>query len=763
MSESTSAATGSNGHAKIQPPAPYLLERGFSATAILEVGWRVEPLGPDRCRRYGLPAEAGAAQVWVIPYLHQNGRVWFERIRLIRDEDIERFGGGKYRQPGGRDLALYDPYLVLGVDNFEPLDSALLIEGDANTVAAHSLLPDLHVIGLPGHTIKPSMAERLAAIPVIYLWIDRHDPHAEDNAQRIVEQLKAAEPSIEVRQLPPAPGRMDANDMLRQDFEHSRRLVLDMLDAAAPVEPPIDDDWPLMPKPTPPRFPVDAFPETIRAFVEAVAAQTQTPADMAAMGVLGVLSAVAMGAKVDCGAWDEEALGLYVLVVSPSGDHKSTVLKKIAAPLYRLEQEARAEAKATKAEHDTRREMLKARKEMLVKKASKLEEEDEWAETQAKLEEVSSELAETSEYVEPRLLADDATPEGLAKLMAKHADGIAVISAESAIINNLLGHYSDQGRANLHVVCKAVNGEGPVAVDRGTAEPLFIARPLLAITLFAQPHVLKGVLGHDTARDQGLVGRFIYADLEPASTLGRRDYSRQPPKVPQHLQEAWTHIVQKVFNSARALTKLPEPPNSGSEGGSVSFVSDFDVGDLSLTLSSSSHRLIAELLTGLEPRQREDGDLRTFADWLSRHHGRVARIAALLHLTEHPPEREIGEQTMRPALRIGEYLFEHMLVALSTPNPTVRRALAWLAKQDAGEVSQRHLQRGPLNYRGLAPDAAELAQSLVAIGALRPILALDDPAPNPKGGRPPGPRYEINPRLRQLGRSHVYEPGARGI
>jgi hypothetical protein len=31
--------------------APYLLDRRFSAMAILEVGWRVEPLGEDRCRR----------------------------------------------------------------------------------------------------------------------------------------------------------------------------------------------------------------------------------------------------------------------------------------------------------------------------------------------------------------------------------------------------------------------------------------------------------------------------------------------------------------------------------------------------------------------------------------------------------------------------------------------------------------------------------------------------------------------------------------
>lgn len=730
-------------------PHPYLLERGFSVAAILAAGWRVEKLG-DRYRRYGFQkAEAAGLEAWVIPYLHPNGRVWFERIRLIHREDLERFGGGKYRQParaqtGGQGLALYDPYLVLGLENFRPLDSALLIEGEANTVAVHTLVPDLPVVGLPGQTaLTAKMAEQLAAIPVVYLWVDRHDPGAEHNAQQIAERLREAGVE-EVRQLPATPGRMDANDMLREDAEHSRQFVLDMLEASTPIEPPVDDAWPLMPKLTPPRFPVEALPEPIAEFVNAVAARTQTPPDMAALGALGVLSAVAQSAKVDCGGWEEEALALYILVVSPSGDHKSAVLKTLAAPLYRFGREAREAGTAARAQHEARREMLQARKQSLLKKASRLEDDEGWATTQAELEEVSTGLAEVSEYVEPRLLTDDATPEGLAKLMARHADGIAVISAESAIINNLLGHYNDQGKANLHVVCKAINGEGPVSIDRGGAEPLFIARPLLAITLFAQPHVLKGVLGHGTARDQGLVGRFVYADLEPVGTVGHRDYTREPPKVSPHLQEAWDQAVQRV-RAACARTKGTQPPERPPSDSSVPFVRSSDVRELCLTLSSPSKQLLTDLLVELEPRQREGGDLRTYRDWLSRHHGRVARIAAQLHLTQHPPECPIGEQTMRGALRIGEYLFEQMLIVLSVPDPIVRRALAWLAKQDTALVSQRDLHRGPLNKRGTASDAGELAQTLVRIGAMRLVDAAE--ASSPKGGRPKGPRYEINPHL----------------
>ena len=171
-------AAPANGRAHLEPH-PYLLERGFPAEAILEAGWRVERLG-DRYRRYGLADHPAAteAEVWVIPYLHANGQVWFERIRFIHAEDLERFGGGKYRQParkqtGGQGLALYDPYLVLGLETFTPLDSLLLVEGEANTVAVHTLLPELAVVGLPGQkALTAKTAEQLRPHPR-HLPVDR--------------------------------------------------------------------------------------------------------------------------------------------------------------------------------------------------------------------------------------------------------------------------------------------------------------------------------------------------------------------------------------------------------------------------------------------------------------------------------------------------------------------------------------------------------------------------------------------------------------
>jgi hypothetical protein len=164
--------------------------RGFTEAVIEEVGWRVEPIGV-RTAAYGLPGEAADVLAWFIPYRHRNGKITFERLRLIDEADLERFGGGKYRQPARRPLALYDPFGALAVDG--PLDALVLTEGEANAVAAHVMLPDLPVVGLPGQgALKPDLAEQLGHVPTVYVWLDRRDAGFERNAASVGGRLRTA-------------------------------------------------------------------------------------------------------------------------------------------------------------------------------------------------------------------------------------------------------------------------------------------------------------------------------------------------------------------------------------------------------------------------------------------------------------------------------------------------------------------------------------------------------------------------------------------
>jgi replicative DNA helicase len=727
-----SAVQGSHFDLPVADAPDYLQDRGFPADVIGKVGWRVEPIG-DRVRHYGLPSEAAEAIAWFIPYRHRNGSVAFERIRLISDADLVRYGGGKYRQPKGRGLSLYDPLGELTQQG--PVDALLLVEGEANAVAAGVMSPRLPVIGLPGNqALSRPLADELGHVPAIYLWLDRDDRGASTAAARRARLLRAAGVA-DVRILP-GTAPMDANDVLRElGADDGGRMVQELLDQAELLEPEVDagDDWPQMHSPRLPEFPVEALPESVARFVEALALETQTPADLGALTCLLVLSAGALGGVVvDCGTWEEE-LALYVLAVMRSGDRKSTVLKKAIAPLLGIEEEWREAAREPIRRLRTRLEMLNGRKSKLVKRLGEIDDEEERSEVEEQLVALEEELEQIGEPARPRLFADDVTPEAIAGLLSQHGR-IAILSAEAAITDNLIGRYDANGAANLHLACKAYTGE-PMRIDRRKREPEDLKRPLMTMGLIVQDHVLPRIVGNVVARGQGLAARFAYA--LPQSKQGHRLI--EAPAVSPELRESWASTVRRVC----ASNPLTQP----TEGGFVGSVSTSQIEVLRLSLSPRSKILLSDLQRSVEPRLVAGGDLAPVSDWIARYHGLVARTAALLHLAEHGLQRTvISENTMLRALRIGEYFFAHGLAALSEPDELTRRALTWLASHDESTVSQRDLQRGPLGGRGTAAQAKQLVDSLVAAGALRQVNAVSDSRP---AHRPPGPRYEINPRLQE--------------
>jgi hypothetical protein len=269
--------------------------------------------------------------------------------------------------------------------------------------------------------------------------------------------------------------------------------------------------------------------------------------------------------------------------------------------------------------------------------------------------------------------------------------------------------------------------------DRRKREPEDLKRPLMTMGLIVQDHVLPRVIGNVVARGQGLAGRFAYA--MPQTRQGHRQIDA--PAIRPELLDAWQSIVRRV-SACNRLTEL-------TKGGFVGSVSTSEVEVLKLSLSPKAKILLSELQKSIEPRLAEGGDLAPVSDWIARYHGLVARIAGLLHLAQHGVEQSaIDDATMRQALRIGEYLFAHALAALSSPDEVERRARLWLERHHEPTVSLRDLHRGPLNSRGSVEQVQKLAQRMVELGALR---ELDVEPPGPAGGRPPGPRYQINPRL----------------
>jgi hypothetical protein len=620
-------------------------------------------------------------------------------------------------------------------------DTAWLLEGEGDALAAQSA--GLPAVGVPGaEGWKDTWAPRFARFKHVAICTD-----ADEAGRRLSRHLvEALSPYVEVRCIDLSESDRDGTDFTDLALEaaqnggvrHLRELLIRMAAAADPAPtvkvPQLTaasptDEWPKLSAHALPEFPVDALPPAVASWASAIAEESQTPSDLAAVTAVGVLSAAGMGAAVvDCGAWEEE-LALYLLVAMPSGDRKSTVLRAGLAPLRALERERRDQAGPDVRELHSRRAVLERREKKLIDEIAKTSEAETQIELEAELTQATQELAGIGEPVMPRLLADDATAEALSRLLSQQGS-IAVIAAESALLDNLGGRYSE-GVPNLHLICAAYSGESTV-VDRKQHDPEEIERPLVTIGLAVQPHVLEALVSHRVARAQGLVARFAYA--LPETQLGRRRIDAE--KVPDAVQEGWAAIVRRVFETPKKGDKSDRTPDSRT---SVTSVTVFE--GSRITLAPGAKALLDSLRTELEPRLAEDGDLRPVADWIARHAGRVARIAGLLHLAEHAVTEPIGEATMRDARRIGDYLLAHGLTALTGFDPLARRALKWLARRGQPTVTQRDLHRG-VAKGGTAEDAAALARRLEQLGALRPLPSKSDGT-----GRPPSAAYDVNPYL----------------
>jgi hypothetical protein len=493
------------------------------------------------------------------------------------------------------------------------------------------------------------------------------------------------------------------------------------------------EPWPPL-TPELPAFPVEALPSTLGEWVRATAHATQTPADLAAWGALAVLASTAMGvATVDCGSWNEE-LALYAVIAMPSGDRKSAVLRAATAPLRELEASWQASAAPAVAAAAHRRDVLERRARHLTERAAKASADDRHEAERHALN-ARGELDALPEPVAPRLLADDATPEALAGLLARHGR-IAILAAESAILDNAPGRYSD-GRANLHLLCNAYAGER-TSIDRRGRAPEQIPRPLVTLALTIQPIYLARLVGDELAREQGFVARCVLA--QPASLLGRR--SVDAPPVPEHVERRWEALVRRFADLATADKADTTPLRGGPGACSVGSVSTS--GGFTVTLGLEARLLLNELRAAIEPRLAPAGNLRPIAAWVNRHAGRIARLAALLHLAEHAPATPVSAQTMGAALSIGAYTLAHAQAALTGHDEQVGGAIRWLAVHARPTVTVRELHRGPLHGRGPAAAADQLARRLSDHGYLR---SSDSGPSRAAGGRPASPTYHVHPDL----------------
>ncbi|WP_107357945.1 YfjI family protein [Streptomyces agglomeratus] len=494
------------------------------------------------------------------------------------------------------------------------------------------------------------------------------------------------------------------------------------LDAQQAATAPWEEPIPLTARRELPAFPTEVFPAWLGDFVRGVAEETQTSVDAAASLALAVLSTAAGGRAVVHvrGRW-REPTNVFVVMALPPGSRKSAVFSLMTNPLYKCEALLAAASAGAIIEAELTAKLAKEVADNAATKAARAD-----ADKRDQLVAEAISLAQTAESItvptKPRLLADDATPEVIASLLAEQGGRLAVMSAEGGIFDIIAGRYS--GTPNMEVFLKGQAGDR-LRVDRRGREE-FIDSPALTMGQTVQPSVLEDISRIKGAGDRGLLGRFLYS--LPEDLVGYREVLPEP--LSEDVADAYEERVTALTMSLAGWT---DPAV--------------------LQLTPEANKALAAYERRQEPRLRKrGGDLGHIRNWAAKLGGATCRLAGLLHLathTENGHTQPITADTMRDAVKLSDYFTGHALAVfdLMGADHTANRAhavLELLRTQQWSEVSRRDLM--VKLSRSEFPTVADLDPALNLLEDHGYVRC--QPAVRTGGrGRPPSPRYLIHPQL----------------
>ncbi|HZA24388.1 MAG TPA: DUF3987 domain-containing protein, partial [Dehalococcoidia bacterium] len=652
-------------------------------------------------------------------------KVWWESL-----DGSNNLGG---RPPetlpfyGAEHLANLPDEAVVVTTEGEPAAKALRGQGIAavGTVTGSGSIPCDDVLR---HLVRLSPAP----------WPDNADDgrrHMDRIAARLVD---LGCQSVRLIDWPDAPPKGDAADAVAQGVD-----IQALIESASPWTPQEDGGPEIQwepPQPfdlvSVPEFPVDALPGDVARYVSQESEAKQVPVDLpATLAIGGVATAVAGKCNVVITPDWQEPLNIYVADVLPSGERKSPEFRSVLKPIEDVEREVVQEQIPEIQKAKTERDILEQRLKNAKSEAARAKPDD-CISAEAEVRAYTEQLALFEVPVPTRLLADDATPEAVAGLLAEQKGRLAIASTEGGIFDIVGGRYSDS-TPNLDVYLKGYSGD-TIRVDRRSRPPEFVPNPALTIILTVQPDVIRDLASKKAFRGRGFLARWLYS--LPRSWVGYRNIDAL--SVPEESRRMWDFVL-------RAMLSLPIPKAGEAP---------------SMHLSLGAHALLRTFRQEVELELRPGEELDDLADWGNKLPGNVARLAGLLHISKWamdkvyradkmdrsaPWDSEIAPETMEAAIRLGRYFEGHAKAAFALMGSDGELAIAkklWavIQRHNAQTFTLRDLWQ---KVRRQFTNVSGLESALNTLGELGYVRRLETPKPEGRG-KAPSPMFLVNPLAR---------------
>jgi len=668
-------------------------------------------------------------------YTDEDDALLFQAVRYdpkdFKQRQLDGKGGWIWNLKGVRRVLYRLPELMAA----DPAKPVFIVEGekDANRLIQQGLIATTNPMG--AKKWLPEYSGYLEGRHVVI--VPDNDREGQEHAVKVAYSVQGVAKSVRVLELSGLPPKGDVSDWLDAGgtAEELVELVSNLsaweqtsqahsVDSVDSVQ-----GWE---NPQPfasvevPRFPIDALPPELAEYVSQEAEAKQVPQDLPGCLVLGATAAAVAGkAKVFLNDDWTEPLNNNFVSVLPSGERKSPEFREIFHAMEEKERQLVATKTPEIVRAQTERDILEKRLQNMKTDAAKAKSQAERDGAEVDARELATQLARFEIPVAPRLLADDATPEAVAGLLAEQKGRLAIISTEGGIFEIIAGRYSESV-PNLDVYLKAYSGD-TIRVDRRSRPAEFIADPCLTVVLTVQPDVIRDLSSKRGFRGRGFLARWNYS--LPNSKVGFRN--TDAPTVHPGVRAKWM----------KTLTAILELPYPG------------DIDTPLIQLSPWAWRKFQAFRKDVEVELRPGGELDGLVDWGNKLCGNVVRIAGLLHTLSwaggsgYPWDNPISPETMADAISLGKYFKEHAKAAFALMGADGRLASAqsvWdtIVRHKLEDFTVRDLWQKVRRSFSKVTDLEEVLNLLVDLGYIRQVEVLKREGP----GQRPSPRYEVNPK-----------------
>lgn len=341
-------------------------------------------------------------------------------------------------------------------------------------------------------------------------------------------------------------------------------------------------------------------------------------------------------------------LSIFALTAAESGGRKSAVDKIVLQPVRDYERMLADSYKEEMRTHKNAIDIWKKQRETLLK-SNKI--------TESILKEMSP---EPERPLEPYVLLDEPTYEGLIKLFAVGQPSLGIFSDEGAL---MLGGFS-MGKENMQKTACGLSSlwDGkPASRIRGGDQNLLLYGRRLSMHLMIQENFLTSFLNNPLLIGQGLVGRCLIVAPLPC---GNRPYD-ETDIYQESITKKYNNIVSSIFAE-------PFPLNNKDIGNELS--------PRAVRLSIEAKRLWIHFHDEMQVSLTKNGVYATIRRSANKAAEHALRIAGALALFENIYLTEVALDIMERAIVLTRYYLDELLriTDIETNNPDMELAQATL-------------------------------------------------------------------------------------